>query len=60
MPCRVEPLQPGAQYRDGLATGIQRALMRGAIDAQRQAAGDDETGATQATSEAPRVVHTRA
>src|SRR5690606_22493931 len=32
---RVQPLQPRAQYRDGVPAGLQGALVRGAVDAQR-------------------------
>ncbi|MCY1549038.1 hypothetical protein D9M68_851870 [compost metagenome] len=56
VPRRIQALQAGAEYRDGLARHIQGASMGGAVDAQGQAAGDHEAAASQAAGEAVRGI----
>ena len=56
VPARIELPQAGAQHGDRAAAGLQGALMRRAIDAQRQATGDAEAGRGQAVGEPPGIV----
>ena len=53
---RIQPFETGTEHRDGLAAGVQRALMRRTINAQRQPAGDDEAGTGQAAGERSGIV----
>ena len=41
---RIDLIEPRAEHRDGPAAGCERALVAGGIDAQRQTAGDRQSG----------------
>ncbi|MCY1433587.1 hypothetical protein D9M71_496190 [compost metagenome] len=47
----IDALETGAEHRHGGAAGRQGALVGGAVDAQRQPAGDHEAAAGQAAGE---------
>lgn len=53
----IKLFQAGAEYADCLPADLQSRLMRRAVNAQGQAAGDDKTGARQAAGEGGGGVH---
>jgi hypothetical protein len=56
----IKIFQAGAEHADRASANVQRGLMRGGVDAQGQAAGDDKAGSGQAARERRRRVHARA
>ncbi|MNI34749.1 hypothetical protein D3C73_887480 [compost metagenome] len=55
----IKIFQAGAEHADGMPANIQCRLMCGGIDTQRQATGDDKTGAGQTARERSGGVHAR-
>lgn len=55
MPGRINEVGAGADYGDRARPAVESALMRGAVDAEREAGDDRETGVGQMTGEACRV-----
>lgn len=53
----IKLFQAGAEYADCLPADLQSRLMRRAVNAQGQAAGDDKTGARQAAGKSRGGVH---
>jgi hypothetical protein len=58
VPRRIDAIETGRADGDGVAVGSQRALVRGAVDAERETRGDDEAAPRQFGGEGVRVVET--
>ncbi|MNQ62301.1 hypothetical protein D3C85_766410 [compost metagenome] len=59
MPPRIQAFEAGAEHRHGGAADLQCTEMGGAVDAQRQPAGDHEAAAGQAAGESRSTVQSR-
>ena len=53
---RIDTVEASAEHRQGVSVHIQRTLVRGTVDAQRQPAGDDEPSTGQFGREGARVL----
>ncbi len=52
---RIDQINAGAEYRDGLAAGIECRRMCGAVDALGEAAGHDVAGERKGFGKCTRV-----